>query len=91
MKKSLLIASLLALSANATTKPPVTPTPTTGNQTQTVGITNINAAAQIITWQMSGIPNEAMHRALLDPDVVAFLANRGLEIARSAQAGYGQF
>jgi len=69
---------------------PIDPLYVTMPATLNVLLTNTNtAAAEVITWQMSGIPNEAINRAMLDPDVVAFLAGRGLEIARAAQAGYG--
>lgn len=68
---------------------PIDPVYVTMPATFNVLLTNTNPAAQVITWQMSGIPNEAMHRALLDPDVVEYLAGRGLEIARQTQAGLG--
>lgn len=55
-----------------------------------VNLTNLDPAnAKFIVWTMSGIPDEAVAEAMLDPAVVAFLAARGMQIARAAQAGYG--
>ena len=55
--------------------------------TLNVSITNPTAGALIAMFTMSGIPDEAVMTALQDVEVRRFLANRGMQLARSYQGG----
>jgi len=76
------------LAANPTPVPPLYVTMPANLQ---VTITNPTAAALIVTWTMSGIPDEHIPAAMADQDVRRFLAARGMSIAKSAQGGYGEY
>jgi hypothetical protein len=66
---------------------PIQPLYITMPATANVTLTNTNTGtARVVTWQWSGIPDQHMHLAAQDPDVVEFLRGRGFEIARGFQA-----
>lgn len=66
---------------------PIPPLYVTMPATLNVSITNPTAAALIATFTMSGIPDEAVMTALQDAEVRRFLADRGMQLARSYQGG----
>jgi hypothetical protein len=52
-----------------------------------VTLTGTGAAATVVTWTMSGIPTKYVRQALSNPSIAAFLADRGMALARDMQGG----
>lgn len=81
---------LSAWAPTAANPSPIQPVFVNQPATFNVLLSNTNpAAAEILSWTMSGIPNENFGQATLDPDVMAFLQGRGVQLAMGAQAGFG--
>lgn len=78
---------LEAWNSKAANPSPIAPIQVQSPVAWNVTLTGTGAAATVVTWTMSGIPTKYVRQALSNPSIAAFLADRGMALARDMQGG----
>ena len=78
---------LEAWNSKAANPSPIAPIQVQSPVAWNVTLTGTGAAATVVTWTMSGIPTRYVRQALSNPSIAAFLADRGMALARDMQGG----